>query len=246
MILGDSLQTQLTIGIMNIVFEGVYANVSSSCKLCGSMCDARYEVNCTKFGLKNFLLFNIRNDRLSLRNDSFHNFSKSIYGSDDHELPWLSTFQQNNISILILNRGAHVESLPKILLDISKSITYIRNNFPKTMIIFRDTAHGHYTFKEDFYKPPLLSAPNMTANDEFSYYEIVRQNQVLPSFFRSYFPKVIFWDISHMTAFRSDSHRDPLHYCFPGPVDTWVKMLYNILVLYNSDDLDDSIFLETL
>ena len=50
----------------------------------------------------------------------------------------------------------------------------------------------------------------------------------------------VYMDVASMTNFRRDGHMglrghssvdevDCVHYCAPGPIDTWVQVLYNIL-----------------
>ncbi len=43
--------------------------------------------------------------------------------------------------------------------------------------------------------------------------------------------QVLYLDVVTATARRADSHADGLHYCLPGPPDTWVTLLFNALVL---------------
>lgn len=51
----------------------------------------------------------------------------------------------------------------------------------------------------------------------------------------------VYMDVATMTNFRADGHMgtrdrgkesesDCVHYCEPGPIDTWVQVLYNILL----------------
>eukprot|EP01041_Mallomonas_annulata_P003234 gene3234-6399_t len=47
------------------------------------------------------------------------------------------------------------------------------------------------------------------------------------------FPEVLFLDVSTATNLRCDSHGDfaidGLHYCIPGPIDTWAVFLQHAL-----------------
>jgi hypothetical protein len=46
------------------------------------------------------------------------------------------------------------------------------------------------------------------------------------------FPHVLYLDVFTPTVLRADSHLDMLHYCVPGPLDTWVELLSNVLELW--------------
>jgi len=38
-------------------------------------------------------------------------------------------------------------------------------------------------------------------------------------------------DIFKLTMLRADSHADSLHYCHPGPLNTWNIILFNVIYL---------------
>lgn len=52
----------------------------------------------------------------------------------------------------------------------------------------------------------------------FNWTEFQHQNELLLELISTHYPNVIWMDIYPMTVLRADSHRDPLHYCIPGPI----------------------------
>jgi hypothetical protein len=47
---------------------------------------------------------------------------------------------------------------------------------------------------------------------------------------RNHYPSVLYLDVFRPTVLRPDGHRDELHLCVPGIMDTWLQLLYNILL----------------
>ena len=42
-------------------------------------------------------------------------------------------------------------------------------------------------------------------------------------------PRLVYLDADASTGLRADHHRDPVHYCIPGPVDHWLALLQGVL-----------------
>ena len=55
------------------------------------------------------------------------------------------------------------------------------------------------------------------------------RRQLLEEAFAS--PSWVLLDAYTPTVLRPDMHADGLHYCFPGPLDHWITLLYNILLV---------------
>ncbi len=66
------------------------------------------------------------------------------------------------------------------------------------------------------------------------------QNQVIREFLLTHYPMVVQIDIKTPTVLRVDSHMDGMHYCIPGPIDTWVKLMYNALQIVHKAQSFDS------
>ena len=43
-------------------------------------------------------------------------------------------------------------------------------------------------------------------------------------------------DNFYFSAMMWDRHRDPLHYCHPGPVDKWSEVIFNFIARGHIDD----------
>jgi len=72
--------------------------------------------------------------------------------------------------------------------------------------------------------------------DAFGWGIISNQSENITQMVRETFPAVFVLDVVPSMRFRSDSHSydrkqglDCLHYCLPGPIDSWVEFLYNAL-----------------
>ena len=64
-----------------------------------------------------------------------------------------------------------------------------------------------------------------------------RRTQVLEDAFLSVRPRWALLDAYTPTVLRADMHGrkgDGLHYCIPGPLDHWVSLLYNMLLVETS------------
>ena len=89
---------------------------------------------------------------------------------------------------------------------------------------------------EDF-KEPASPDPNVPLPEWFHWDRFPNQNTVAKRIVED--SGAIFMDVSTITRNRPDGHpymnRDCLHYCLPGPIDTWVQLLFNIFNLILKD-----------
>lgn len=202
MAVGDSTTTQFSISVMNSIFQSYRAQLRSSssssapppnplpiektCAVCDYMCAHAYELpEC------NATFSDFRNDILSLTlKDITDNFGNI------HEKPWMPHIASQNISLLILNRGAHYQNTSKVLHDLNTTLSsYLRSNFPHTNIIFKNTPHGNWAGASDvhLYDDPLikdeLDEVYMTWEEELakarannqSIDEMIQKNKVITS-----------------------------------------------------------------
>jgi len=142
-------------------------------------------------------------------------------------------FMNHPPALVILNRGAHYEPTPKVIRDLNGTLNFIFCQSPNTSVIFRGTVPGTATPEADFFRAPDITINNTWGKLETSYHfhEFMDQNKEVRSFLTAMFPQVIFLDVAPSTALRRDGHRDFLHYCVPGPIDHWVNLLYNALLV---------------
>lgn len=84
----------------------------------------------------------VRNDRLSLilrqADDGARNF---------HELLWIHLVLDWNISVLLLNRGAHFEDDVDVTEALTNMFSVISNRWPNTRVFYRNTPPGELARK---------------------------------------------------------------------------------------------------
>ncbi len=72
------------------------------------------------------------------------------------------------------------------------------------------------------------------APTRWNYHHFERQNNLVKDLIDTYYPHILYMDIYKLTMLRADSHADSLHYCHPGPINTWSRILYNIIYLISN------------
>lgn len=169
----------------------------------------------------------VRNDRLSLATEAAPDADKQVF----IETPWIN--QLDNISVLILNRGAHYENDTKVLSDLDATLTHLRERHPGVRVLWRNTPHGHLDWKSHvgLHEKVLDKPPELAPTHAFHYALFRRQNEAVRAFLAARFPHVLYLDVFTMTVLRADNHFDALHICAPGVADVWLEMIYNVLLL---------------
>ena len=152
---------------------------------------------------------------------------------------WVTSFSQSNVSLLVMNRGAHYQNDTEYLQQINETLAFVTSRFPRCSVVYRSTPPGHRDCHNYENAPPLndyyLDDPNFRTI--YNYDKFEAQNTVVRSFLQSRYPSVLYLDVFRPTSLRADAHMgggDCLHYCAPGPVDTWTVLLYNALSLARS------------
>ncbi|CAI5518587.1 unnamed protein product [Closterium sp. Naga37s-1] len=144
--------------------------------------------------------------------------------------PWMESEEIKGAHVVLLNRGAHFKSTGHVVLSVSRALQFLRYNYPEKLIIYRATATGHLNCKD--YNKPLLKRQN-GSDLPFHWGEFKAQNEAVRPIVEAM--GGVFMDVDHLSALRPDGHRgfvekmDCLHYCLPGPEDTWSEFLYNII-----------------
>jgi hypothetical protein len=166
-----------------------------------------------------------------LNEASYSNVAHNI-----HCQPWFYELGRVNASLVVLNRGAHFIGTNETIAELNVTLHAITTTYPNISIVWRTTPPGHKDVSLNFFAAPLTEytdVPHMYNWEQFN-----SQNKEVVQFLHRYYPQVLILDLATPMALRADSHVDGLHYCLPGPLDTWAILLLN--ALYIADDHDTS------
>ncbi len=177
----------------------------------------------------NIVIHTIRNEHLKIEDRN----SLTKRGARWHtQLPKL------NPTLLILNRGAHYVEDDILLRELRETFTFLKQ-FPHVSTIFRGTTIGHSDFSEKRLSEPLSSASDADVSERYfnttkvkvNWNMFQKQNILVKTLIDDSFPEIVFMDVYASTARRADLHtvEDGLHYCIPGPIDNWVRLLHTTL-----------------
>jgi hypothetical protein len=229
MIVGDSISEEFAEAFLEAFDDvGAKCNPDSLYRIFNIPC-----VNASPFQLQY-----IRNDRLSIVTmDNYNNKThlrhtidmyaaclQSLVEFNIYECEWINRIDYLNASLIIMNRGAHFMPTKTVLTELNQTLQYLQQHFPNVSIIYRNTPHGHEGVSKTFLDPPLLKPP--VPYGQYNYPEFYQQNIEVFAFLKYHFPQILYLDVFTSTVLRVDSHRDALHYCFPGPIATWMQTLF--------------------
>ena len=166
--------------------------------------------------------------------------------------PWLHLV--TNESIVLLNTGAHYRADGEVLPALAATFAAVRARAPRAGIIFRNTPGGHAgggddaatrrpaAARQDYFGPDVPAAEQAEIRDRFHWDLFPRQNALVEALVaretcrgcvagapRAAGGGIVYLDVDNQTSLRRDRHRDPLHYCIPGPVDNWLTLLQAVL-----------------
>jgi inhibitor of KinA sporulation pathway (predicted exonuclease) len=171
-----------------------------------------------------------RNDRVSIRTADYVNITENM-----KEHLWADKLIPKNISLLVLNRGAHYEADHKLLSDLKATMDYLVLHHPNVSIIWRSTPHGHLNYRNRFFSPPLTEPPSLPLEHGYNYAKFKHQNTLVKELLAHSYPQVLHLDAYTPTILRMDSHPDPTHICpVGGHIETWFILIYNILLVLRS------------
>ena len=172
---------------------------------------------------------------------------------ESHE-PWQTLIGKHNISLLVLNRGPHWMNETVVLRDLRETLTAVfQAHGPNISVIYRTAVPGHTGCGRFFDSPPQLPRLEPEAGSDpaaaptvqqtpYHWQQISEQNKAIASMLASDFPQVVLLDVHRSTVLRADSHREPpwdcLHYCIPGPIDSWVELLFSQLAVLSEYRID--------
>ncbi|CAI5459039.1 unnamed protein product [Closterium sp. Yama58-4] len=147
-------------------------------------------------------------------------------------VPWQQVPGIRNSHVLIMNRGAHYKPAVKVVKAVRRIFRFLRHNHPDKLLIYRTTPPGHLNCLN--HTRPIAERQDGAALP-FRWGEFKEQNEMVREIVED--AGGVFMDVDPMMALRPDGHRgvvakdkvDCLHYCLPGPEDTWSEFLYNII-----------------
>ncbi|CAI5467040.1 unnamed protein product [Closterium sp. Yama58-4] len=182
----------------------------------------------------------IRNDHLYIQDPDLTNSADgSSNGSAtggsvpfDH-MPWHLYDGLVNADVVIVNRGAHYIGGRDFELSVRAAMRLLRRKLPRALLVYRNSPPGHVNCSS--YDRPIKIRQD-PATLPFHWDTFSAQNDIAREIAEEV--KAVYMDVDTMTALRPDGHKgyvkergitDCLHYCTPGPVDTWVEIFGNII-----------------
>ena len=195
-------------------------------------CDGPGVVFCGDY--RNFTIGFSRDDYLMHEHPDRTNKTKIV------ESNWVQQIRKQNISLLVINTGAHYMEIHKELLNLNNSLTYLYRKFPGLSIMYRTSLAGHENCNDHFHSEPLQKPPIVyTQHPDWHWGDIAIRNFDIVNMLSHKFPQVLRFDVFNATSLRADSHpgsgNDCLHYCVPGVVDDWVIFFYNAFLMVTNE-----------
>ena len=222
--LGDSVTGQLTVTLANFFYQ---QTPGRECKELFTTYLGEDPLPCSDDSNKTDIwMVSRRSDRLTLNTEFIYDMKNNFM-----DQPFLDTLDKN-ISLLILNRGAHFQEDDLLMNATNATLHFIRQNYPRISIVWRNTATGYLQTQEAFNDPPLVDEAPPT--DIWGWRRFAHQNELMESFLAKHYPEVLYLDVYHMTQLRHDCRANDIHFCIPGPTDTYVTYLYNALRIVTS------------
>ena len=164
------------------------------------------------------------------------------------EIPWTTHIGRVNASLVIINTGAHKHENSSGFL--TEGLDLAKKMYPGNVsYIYRNSVPGHANCSELFSKPPLRREQDLEHYHPDSYFnwrEFRPLNDKIRDILARDYRDVLYLDVYSSGVLRADSHpgwhgaRDPdcLHYCQPGPIDTWVQLFYDAMVVITGHEPD--------
>lgn len=151
--------------------------------------------------------------------------------------------------VLVANHGAHFIE-PEVAVPAAVAMfEYARLLVPDALLFWRTAPPGHPGCAQHRNGPPLdapLSDEQLRADEIAEEYRWHRFRNVSRAIMAALPDSVVVLDVDAATSLRADSHPwrldmvekgkvDCLHYCLPGPVDTWVELWASLLRMARGD-----------
>ncbi|CAI5989607.1 unnamed protein product [Closterium sp. NIES-64] len=142
---------------------------------------------------------------------------------------WMDEIAAQNVSMVVINRGAHYIEDERFERQLQSTLLALRQAHPELLIIARNTPAGHPGCW--LHRKPLSKKLLELPHDDWHWDGFAAQNGIVRRLVEGV--GGVYMDVNASTVWRPDGHVgrwDCLHYCHPGPVDTWVQLLFNLLL----------------
>lgn len=166
-----------------------------------------------------------RNDRLYVDGDRIPRARNQGFW----EFRWIERVPQSEV--VILSRPVTVQPDRVYFATLRRALQRIRAANPRALVIVRNVAPPHVDCLAQ--GAPLAKRQPEALLKRTGHDGIHGQNEALRLFLRTEFPGVLHLDIATPTSLRPDTHSsgECIGYQSPGPVDHWVRLLFNALRL---------------
>lgn len=215
---GDSLNEEFFITFMSVILHGVEGGAD----VCKTVRGPFYQIIDEFLICGNITARTIRNDYLTAdRRDPCPDMSCA---------PFWNHINLLKTTLLVVNRGAHVDFSVD---DTIQQLSYFFNStaHENITVVFRSTAPFH-TLETNISQPWVYEDQVVRSKPSYHYRRVFQDLITFETLIKTAaYPHVFYLDIFAPTSRRSDLHKDFLHYCIPGPIDTWVVQLYNLIDL---------------
>lgn len=177
-----------------------------------------------------------REDEITLDCGSYPSFKVSLIKDDHLDLnTWWPQFGSRNVSLAIINTGAHFVNDSVILANVEDSVKKLHSL--NISVIFRTTSPGHPRCETLQHTRPLTAESSKRYNytydsavGNYHYAEFIGQTLKVVDMLHTKHPAVLIMNVHNSTSRRVDVHpvldHDCLHYCIPGPLVEWVSFMY--------------------
>ena len=195
-------------------------------------------INCSLFRLPSFGLSFARSDRLRI-GDGISVRETQEMNKVYHDSPWIHLIARRNITLLLLNRGAHFAADVDVLNNLNITLQHVTKTYPNVTIFYRNTPSGHPNCDSYRTSPPLLHPLDLTVNNSGPHHwsEFYQQNVKTSMLILHDHPTVYLLDVVTPTSLRADHHNgfgDCLHYCPHSVMDHWILLFVNAIALLRS------------
>ncbi|KAG1178655.1 hypothetical protein G6F70_002888 [Rhizopus microsporus] len=219
LVVGDLVQYQLHEIFLNTFRDGP--------TVCFGELNCREHTLCNEPYQETHLKY-LRNDRLS--NNQHTNINQGYPTVDIIEMPFAKPSFGRGYPIFILNRSPVHETDEEFMKGLIETMKTIRKNNPNTLVIYRSSSIGH-PFCDDAEGP----IEGLTDSDykvlPFGWSETKRRNLIAKTIIEG--AGGVYVDLGALTDLRPDGHvggQDCLRYCIPGPLDSWMHILYQVFL----------------
>lgn len=169
-----------------------------------------------------------RNDRLYVDGDRVPRLRSHGYW----EFPWTALVPRSDV--VVLARPVKTQSDSVYFATLRRTLRHVRAANPRAVVIVRNVVPPHVDCSKATGPLYKRQPPGWLSHEAAASYG---QNEALRLFLRTEFPGVIHLDVATSTALRPDGHADARCTTYtppgesPGPLDNWVRLLFNALHL---------------